>query len=157
MCLLVIIVNYTTAIIFCPINFGEVLWEISNIRINYLSAGEYGLSQAVQEIKDLKANLRIRDEKIEGLTRQVNELGIEVNDAETENEELRERLGLNPKEPLDTETIKEKKMIKNQQQAALNRVLSKEVLDIRLCNSLILNSFTLVSYSEVSFRNHCYF
>ena len=89
--------------------------------------GEYGLSQAVQEIKDLKANLRLRDEKIEGLTSQVNQLGIAVNDTETENEELRERLGLDPKEPLDTEAIKEKKLVKTQQQAALNRVLSKEV------------------------------
>ncbi len=94
--------------------------------INF-TQGEYGLSQAVQEIKDLKANLRLRDEKIEGLTSQVNQLGIAVNDSETENEELRERLGLDPKEPLDTEAIKEKKLIKTQQQAALNRVLSKEV------------------------------
>jgi centrosomal protein CEP290 len=90
-------------------------------------SGEYGLSQAVQEIKDLKANLRLRDEKIEGLTSQVNQLGIAVNDTETENEELRERLGLDPKEPLDTDAIKEKKLVKTQQQAALNRVLSKEV------------------------------
>ena len=94
--------------------------------INF-TQGEYGLSQAVQEIKDLKANLRLRDEKIEGLTSQVNQLGIAVNDSETENEELRERLGLDPKEPLDTDAIKEKKLIKTQQQAALNRVLSKEV------------------------------
>lgn len=93
----------------------------------FFPLGEYGLSQAVQEIKDLKANLRMRDEKIEGLTSQVNQLGITVNDVETENEELRERLGLDPKEPLDTEAMKEKKLVKTQQQAALNRVLSKEV------------------------------
>ena len=106
------------------------------------------MSQAVQEIKDLKANLRMRDEKIEGLTSQVNGLGIAVNDAETENEELRERLGLDPKEPLDTEAINEKKMVKNQQQAALNRVLSKEVLDSSLINLplLFIFSFLLLSY-----------
>ena len=86
----------------------------------------------MQEIKDLKANLRLRDEKIEGLISQVNQLGIAVNDTETENEELRERLGLDPKKPLDTEAIKEKKLIKTQQQAALNRVLSKEVGTFRL-------------------------
>ncbi|CAB4002084.1 Hypothetical predicted protein, partial [Paramuricea clavata] len=96
-------------------------------RLMQYERGEYGLSQAVQEIKDLKANLRLRDEKIEGLTAQVNQLGIALNDTETENEELRERLGLDPKEPLDTEAIKEKKLVKTQQTAALNRVLSKEI------------------------------
>lgn len=90
-------------------------------------SGEYGLSQAVQEIKDLKANLRIRDEKIIDLTSQINKVGIAVNDVEAENEELRDRLGMDPREPLDIEAVKEKKLIKTEQQAALNRVLSKEV------------------------------
>ena len=110
--------------------------------INF-TQGEYGLSQAVQEIKDLKANLRLRDEKIEGLTSQVNQLGIAVNDSETENEELRERLGLDPKEPLDTEAIKEKKLIKTQQQAALNRVLSKEV-----CFSCLVHTSNFVAFQQ---------
>lgn len=44
-----------------------------------------------------------------------------------ENEELRERLGLDPKENLNIEDIRQKKKVKTEQAAALNRVLSKEV------------------------------
>lgn len=61
-------------------------------RMMQYERGEYGLSEAVQEIKDCKAQIRIRDQNIEDLTSQVNNLEIEVNDAEMENEDLRERL-----------------------------------------------------------------
>ena len=44
-----------------------------------------------------------------------------------ENEELRERLGMDPKESVDIEDIKYKKKVKTEQAAALNRVLTKEV------------------------------
>ncbi|XP_077531338.1 uncharacterized protein LOC144143466 [Haemaphysalis longicornis] len=40
--------------------------------------GEYGLSDAVAEIKDLKRQLHIRDREIEKLTRQLNEIEMEV-------------------------------------------------------------------------------
>lgn len=44
-----------------------------------------------------------------------------------ENEELRERLGMDPKEKLDAKTIRKKKEVKEEQALALNRVLTKEV------------------------------
>ncbi|PFX18289.1 Centrosomal protein of 290 kDa [Stylophora pistillata] len=89
--------------------------------------GEYGLSEAVQEIKDCKAQIRIRDQNIEDLTSQVNNLEIKVNDSEMENEELRERLGMDPKEKLDIEVVRHKKKVKAEQAVALNRALTKEV------------------------------
>lgn len=64
---------------------------------------------------------------IEDLTSQVNNLEIEVNDAEMENEELRERLGMDPKEKLDIEDVRHKKRVKAEQAVALNRALTKEV------------------------------
>ena len=64
---------------------------------------------------------------IEDLTSQVNKLEIKVNDTEMENEELRERLGMDPKETLDIEDVRHKKKVKAEQAVALNRALTKEV------------------------------
>jgi len=65
---------------------------------------------------------------IENLTSQVNNLEIKVNDSELENEELRERLGMDPKETLDIEDVRTKKKVKAEQAVALNRALTKEVM-----------------------------
>lgn len=64
---------------------------------------------------------------IEDLTNEVNNLEIKVNDTEMENEELRERLGMDPKEKLDIEDVRHKKKLKAEQAVALNRALTKEV------------------------------
>jgi centrosomal protein CEP290 len=50
-----------------------------------------------------------------------------VNDLYDETEDLRERLGLDPKEPLDLTEYKKKKTLRLQEDRALNRVLQKEV------------------------------
>jgi len=96
-------------------------------RMMQYERGEYGLSEAVQEIKDCKAQIRIRDQNIEDLTNEVNNLEIKVNDTEMENEELRERLGMDPKEKLDIEDVRHKKKLKAEQAVALNRALTKEI------------------------------
>ena len=64
---------------------------------------------------------------IEDLTSQVNNLEIKVDDSELENEELRERLGMDPKDKLDIEDVRTKKKVKAEQAVALNRALTKEV------------------------------
>ena len=61
------------------------------------------------------------------MTSEVNKLEIKVNDTEMENEELRERLGMDPKETLDIEDVRHKKKVKAEQAVALNRALTKEV------------------------------
>ncbi|XP_020911264.1 centrosomal protein of 290 kDa [Exaiptasia diaphana] len=96
-------------------------------RMMQYEKGEYGLSDAVQEIKEHKAQIRIRDQNVEYLTGQVNKLSLALNDLEMENEEFRERLGLDPKDKLDIEEIKHKKKVKAEQAAAMNRVLVKEI------------------------------
>ena len=63
------------------------------------------------------------------MTNQVNNLEIKVNDSELENEELRERLGMDPKEKLDIEDVRTKKKVKAEQAVALNRALTKEVIN----------------------------
>ena len=64
---------------------------------------------------------------IEELTQDLNHVQIELDNYMLENEELRERLGMDPKEQLDSRTIKKKKQVKEEQTLALNRVLTKEV------------------------------
>ncbi|KAK3738058.1 hypothetical protein QZH41_012933 [Actinostola sp. cb2023] len=96
-------------------------------RMMQYEKGEYGLSEAVQEIKDIKAQIRIRDQNVENLTSQVNKLNLLGNDLEMENEEFRERLGLDPRDKLDIEDIRQKKKVKAEQASAMNRVLVKEI------------------------------
>lgn len=64
---------------------------------------------------------------IEELTQYVNRCEVQINDLYDEAEELRERLGLDPKEPINIEGIRQRKSIKIERDRALNRVLQKEV------------------------------
>ena len=50
-----------------------------------------------------------------------------MNDLYDESEELRDRLGLDPKEPLDMGEYKKKKGVRMQEDKAVNMVLRKEV------------------------------
>ena len=65
--------------------------------------------------------------EIEELTQYINKCEEKVNDLYDETDDLRERLGLDPKEPLDLTEFKKKKGIRMQEDRALNRVLQKEV------------------------------
>lgn len=61
------------------------------------------------------------------MTKDINELHVEINDLNLENEEMRERLGIGSREELDIEGIKKKRAVKEEQAQALSRVLQKEV------------------------------
>ena len=54
---------------------------------------------------------------------------MQINDLNDECEELRERLGLDPKEPIDLTEFHKKKKVRMQEDRALNRILQKEVRD----------------------------
>ena len=51
--------------------------------------GEYGLSDAIAEIKDLKRDLDVRDKHVERLIQELNVLDMSISEAADENEELR--------------------------------------------------------------------
>ncbi|KAG1701303.1 Centrosomal protein [Nymphon striatum] len=75
--------------------------ELSDVitRMHQYETGEYGLSEAVAEIKDYKTQIKIRDRQIEELTQIANRSELQLNEFMEENEDLCERLGLDPKSP----------------------------------------------------------
>nr|XP_033809362.1 centrosomal protein of 290 kDa isoform X2 [Geotrypetes seraphini] len=96
-------------------------------RIRDYEMGIYGLEEAVDEIKDLKMHIKVRDHEIEGLIKEINQLELKINDFLDENEELRERLGLDPRTVIDLTEFKTSKALKQQQYRAENQVLVKEI------------------------------
>uniref|UniRef100_H3A222 Centrosomal protein 290 n=1 Tax=Latimeria chalumnae TaxID=7897 RepID=H3A222_LATCH len=96
-------------------------------RMREYEAGVYGLEDAVVEIKDCKKQIKVRDLEIEALTREMNKLELKMNDVLDENEELRDRLGLDPSKMIDLTEFKRSKSLKQQQYRAENQVLLKEI------------------------------
>ncbi|KFO64757.1 Centrosomal protein of 290 kDa, partial [Corvus brachyrhynchos] len=98
-------------------------------RMRDYELGIYGLEEAVAEIKDLRKQVKIREHEIETLIKEVNKLELKINDFLDENEELRERLGLEPKTMIDLNEFRNSKALKQQQYRAENQILLQEVSD----------------------------
>ncbi|XP_063178900.1 centrosomal protein of 290 kDa [Chroicocephalus ridibundus] len=96
-------------------------------RMRDYELGIYGLEEAVAEIKNLKRHIKIRDHEIETLIKEVNKLELKINDFLDENEELRERLGLEPKTMIDLNEFRSSKTLKQQQYRAENQILLQEI------------------------------
>ncbi|XP_072254105.1 centrosomal protein of 290 kDa-like, partial [Pyxicephalus adspersus] len=96
-------------------------------RMRDYEAGVYGLEEAVAETKELKTHINLRDREIQALTGDINKLELKVNDILDENEDLRERLGLDPKAVIDLTEFKNVKALKQQQYRAENQILLKEI------------------------------
>nr|XP_054487141.1 centrosomal protein of 290 kDa isoform X2 [Agelaius phoeniceus] len=95
-------------------------------RMRDYELGIYGLEEAVAEIKDLRKQVKIREHEIESLIKEVNKLELKINDLLDENEELRERLGLEPKTMIDLNEFRNSKALKQQQYRAENQILLQE-------------------------------
>ncbi|XP_030336722.1 centrosomal protein of 290 kDa isoform X1 [Strigops habroptila] len=96
-------------------------------RMRGYELGIYGLEEAVAEINDLKKQIRIRDHEIETLIKEGNKLELKINDFLDENEELRERLGLDTKTMIDLSEFRNSKALKQQQYRAENQILLQEI------------------------------
>ncbi|NXO39788.1 CE290 protein, partial [Locustella ochotensis] len=96
-------------------------------RMRDYELGIYGLEEAVAEIKDLRKQVKIREHEIESLIKEINKLELKINDFLDENEELRERLGLEPKTVIDLNEFRNSKALKQQQYRAENQILLQEI------------------------------
>ncbi|RWS31305.1 hypothetical protein B4U80_13118 [Leptotrombidium deliense] len=67
----------------------EELLEVRKRNIMY-EKGEYGLFEALQEVKQLKRDVNNRDAKIEDFVKQLNEMSLELNDTQDELDYIRE-------------------------------------------------------------------
>ncbi|NWY42975.1 CE290 protein, partial [Sylvia atricapilla] len=96
-------------------------------RMRDYELGIYGLEEAVAEIKSLRKQIKIQEHEIESLIKEVNKLELKINDFLDENEELRERLGLEPKTIIDLNEFRNSKALKQQQYRAENQILLQEI------------------------------
>ncbi|XP_055954901.1 centrosomal protein of 290 kDa [Patella vulgata] len=103
--------------------------ELSEVleRMRQYEAGEYGLQEAVAEIKEGKTQVKVRDRQIEELTKHVNQAELRINDILDENEELRYKLGMDPKEPIDLTEFRKNKATRKEEEKALNFILQREI------------------------------
>ena len=65
-----------------------------------------------------------------------------MSDVVLENEEFRERLGIDKEQPLDASSIRKKKQVREEQALALNRELTREVCR---CYFFVKASFMRIS------------
>jgi len=105
------------------------LTQVRN-RMREYEAGDYQLEEAVGEIKGLKGQVRLRDRDVEALTRQVNRLDEALVEVLEEEDELRAKLGLEPRERLALEEVVDRqglKAVRAQESRAVVHVLKREV------------------------------
>jgi centrosomal protein CEP290 len=96
-------------------------------RMREYESGDYQLQQAVNEIKGLKNQIKVRDRDIETLTKHLNKLDYQLEDVLQENDDLRAKLGMEPKEKLNLEELNNLRAIRAQENRAYIYVLQKEV------------------------------
>ncbi|KAM6290372.1 LOW QUALITY PROTEIN: centrosomal protein of 290 kDa-like [Porphyrio hochstetteri] len=96
-------------------------------RMRDYERGIYGLEEAVAEIKDLKQKVKVREREIENLVQDVNKLELEKKYLFDENEELRERLGLDPKTMIDLNELGRTKFLLQKQDRLQNKILLQQI------------------------------
>ncbi|GFR72659.1 centrosomal protein of 290 kDa [Elysia marginata] len=103
--------------------------ELSELleRMSQYEGGEYGLPEAVAEIKEGKNQVKIREREIEELTAYINKTELKINEILDENEELRYKLGMDPREPLDLTSFRKNKAIRQEELKAVNFTLQREI------------------------------
>lgn len=125
-------------------------------RMSLYESGQYGLSEAVAEIKDLKTQIRIRDKQVEGVTQEVNVIQMQINDLQEENEMLRDKLGLENDADLKRETRRYTRTMKNELAALRSKVghLEEEVVTLKTRNYSLKKQLNQYDLSQQHVTSH---
>jgi len=90
------------------------------------------LRDAVQEIRQLKEQLKLKDRQMEDLAQFASRNELTVHEVTDENEELRAKLGMDPRTPMTVEQLKTARMTRTEANQAVIQVLQKEVRSFRI-------------------------
>jgi centrosomal protein CEP290 len=88
----------------------------------------YELRDAVQEIRQLKEQLKLKDRQMEDLAQFASRNELTVHEVNDENEELRAKLGMDPRTPMNVEQLKTARLTRTEANQAVVQVLQKEVI-----------------------------
>ncbi|CAG4992577.1 unnamed protein product [Parnassius apollo] len=97
--------------------------ELSS-QLNLLKSDE-GVNALLTAIKNKKQELKIKDEGIKSLVKDVNKLNKVVNDLQMENESMRRELNITSEDKIPTQGIMHEYYILNQEKMALTKELAK--------------------------------
>ncbi|VDP88780.1 unnamed protein product [Echinostoma caproni] len=89
--------------------------------------GEYGLAEAVSELKAVRAQLDSKERQMDELCQAASRAESARNEISLENEHLRTKLGIALDEPVDLDGYKRIKCEKAEEERAVNEVLQKEI------------------------------
>ncbi|TPP62731.1 hypothetical protein FGIG_10446 [Fasciola gigantica] len=103
--------------------------EITHLenRLKKYESGEYGLAEAINELKSVRAQLDSKERQMEELCRVASQAESARNEISLENEHLRTKLGIALDEPIDLDGYNRMKRAKVEEERAVNEVLQKEI------------------------------
>lgn len=109
---------------------AEELSEVI-VRLRKYENGEYGLHEAVAEVQSLRKQSKFKDKRIEELTQQANSFQYEACEIKEENNDLRQKLGIELRDTgsvsLDLNRVQTKSPNGNHTERALMQVLHREI------------------------------